>query len=113
MYNWNKIFIGYCDGGSFSGRKKDPYVFSKNGVKRNLYFKGHFILNAVYDMFLSDHNMNRASDVVISGSSAGGLAVILNLDFLANKIKARSSASPVVVGVSDGGFFMDLPSIKG
>ena len=24
MYNWNKVFINYCDGGSYSGSKVEP-----------------------------------------------------------------------------------------
>lgn len=55
MYNWNKIFIGYCDGSSFSGRREQPIKFKSSGKVTNLYFKGHYVMDAVYDMFLNEH----------------------------------------------------------
>ena len=57
--------------------------------------------------------MNHASEVVISGSSAGGLAVLNHIDYLKHKIHTRSRTKPVVVGIVDGGYFMDIPSISG
>ena len=47
------------------------------------------------------------------GSSAGGLAVFLNIDYIASKIKEKASHDTVVVGMPDGGFFLDLPSSHG
>ena len=123
MYNWNKIYVGYCDGSSFSSRKLKPVQVStgadengENGdamVGKFVYFQGHYILDAVYDMFLVQHGMMHAQEVVISGSSAGGLAVINHLDYLNNKITKRAQTDPIVVGIVDGGYFMDVPSMGG
>jgi len=41
MYNWNKVFLNYCDGGSFVGNNEVNF----NGT--NLHMKGNKILNAV------------------------------------------------------------------
>jgi O-palmitoleoyl-L-serine hydrolase len=122
MYNWNKIFVGYCDGSSFSSENPFPVpVLGKDGdhlienEQHYIYYGGHFILDAVYEMFHRVHRMSTASDVVITGSSAGGLSVIMHIDYLRHKIltKNRAPKKPVVVGVIDGGFFMDVLSIKG
>jgi hypothetical protein len=66
MYNWNKIFIGYCDGSSFSSRQLDSVSAEDiDGKHRPLHFKGRFILEAVYDIILREHGMKKASEIVI------------------------------------------------
>jgi len=59
--------------------------------------------------------MNNASSVIISGTSAGGLAVYLHADYLHEKIVAYSITlkPPRITAVPDAGFFMNLPSITG
>ncbi len=61
--------------------------------------------------------MRNALDVVISGTSAGGLAVYLHTDYLNKKISSAVVASgnpkPRIVAVPDAGFFLDVPSIGG
>lgn len=113
MYNWNKVFLGYCDGASFSGDVREPVTYSNTS---QLHFKGSYILEAVYSILLDNFNMSSASDVVVSGSSAGGLSVYLHLDHIAEKITSSAASignAPRVVGVPDAGIFMDLPSITG
>lgn len=92
MYNWNKIWIVYCDGGSFSG---DRIVEHKN---KTLYFKGRPILRAIKNSL----PLKNATDVVISGCSAGGLSTYLNLDWWAHDLSAK------VVGLPMDGFFLNL-----
>ncbi|CAM9538437.1 unnamed protein product, partial [Ectocarpus fasciculatus] len=67
-YNFNLAFVNYCDGGSFSGDAQDDY----NGT--TLYFKGAKIRRAVVTDLMTRFGMHKATDIVISGSSAGGKA---------------------------------------
>ena len=79
--------------------------------------RGRYILDGVYDMLLSKFGLNVAHRVVVSGSSAGGLSVFLNIDHLAAMIHSAASASnmplPQIFGVPDAGYFMDVPTFKG
>ena len=43
-YNWNKVYIPYCDGASFSGNVIEPV--SGNKTKGQVYFRGQAILDA-------------------------------------------------------------------
>ena len=43
MYNWNMIYIKYCDGASFSGSNSSRIVYKR----KTLYFRGKHILDAV------------------------------------------------------------------
>lgn len=66
MYNWNKAFLRYCDGGSFSGRNTSTSTY--NG--KTLHFKGNFNLLAIQADLINKHELLHASDAVISGCSA-------------------------------------------
>lgn len=48
-----------------------------------------------------------------SGSSAGGVSVFVNIDFLSKMIKMVAKTSPTVVGIVDGSYFMDLKDFNG
>lgn len=104
MHDWNKVQMIYCDGGSFSGRNETLTLV--DGV--SLYFRGNYILEAVIDTLKTEYGLANASDVVVSGGSAGGLATYLHAD----KWRASLPASTFVVGMPDGGFFLDWDESK-
>jgi hypothetical protein len=78
MFNWNKIYVGYCDGASLSGTVEEPIINPKDPSKK-LHFKGYFILEAMYDTFLRTLKMDAASEIVVGGTSAGGLVVYMHI----------------------------------
>lgn len=80
MYNWNRIYVGYCDGASLSGKVEEPVQVPNS--QTSVHFKGGYQLDAFYDIFINDYGLATATDIVIGGSSAGGLAVILHLDYI-------------------------------
>lgn len=105
MYNWNSVILRYCDGGSFSGLNDS--ITQHDGVE--LYFRGRAILEAMQQSLLSK-GLNVATDVVISGCSAGGLATYLHVD---NWAKLLSPRGIRVVGMPDSGFFLDHQAAAG
>lgn len=71
----------YCDGFSFTGLTEEPYNYTfadhensaRAGQTYTIHRRGFAILQAVIDD-LMDVGMATASDVVVGGCSAGGLA---------------------------------------
>ncbi|KAH0646735.1 hypothetical protein KY290_034331 [Solanum tuberosum] len=102
FYNWNKVWIGYCDGSSFTGDidEVDP--------EKKLYFRGARIFKAVMDELWSQ-GMQNAKNAILSGTSAGGLATILNCD----KFKFFFSSDVKVKCVANAGFFINANTISG
>ena len=102
MASWNAVYIRYCDGGTMSGRVVDP-VRAANGTE--LYFRGAFILRAVVDSLALElgADFTLGTDFVIGGSSAGGLAVYLHLDWWRRQLPTAAT----VAGLADSGFFLD------
>ncbi|TVU01613.1 hypothetical protein EJB05_52916 [Eragrostis curvula] len=101
-YNWNRVKLRYCDGGSFSG---DSVYRSGSSV---LYFRGQRIWDAIITDLLSKGLAN-AEKVLLSGCSAGGLATFFHCDDL----KDRLGGAVTVKCLSDAGFFLDLTDISG
>jgi hypothetical protein len=103
MYNWNIIYFKYCDGGSFSGSNSSSTTYQG----ATLHWRGKHILNGgITDMFLN-RGLDKASDVVVSGCSAGGLATFLHCDHWADRIRSEGQGSTKVVCMPDSGLFID------
>jgi hypothetical protein len=107
MYNWNKIEIRYCDGASVSGDKTTPTVVGNT----TLHFRGRSILDAEIESILTERGMSKATDVIVSGCSAGGLATFLHCDHWAAAIDkattTETGAAAKVACMPDSGFFLD------
>jgi hypothetical protein len=91
----------YCDGGSYAGAREDAITVGS----QTIYYRGAYILEAVYDTLLSQFGLAAAATVVVSGCSAGGLAAFLHVDHLAQKVRA-ANPSARVVGAPGAGFFL-------
>jgi len=77
FHSWTHVFVRYCDGASFSGRR----VEAVPGTSPPIYSRGNFILRAVIrELFLSGNRspFSKVTRVVITGGSAGGLAAYLH-----------------------------------
>jgi len=71
FHNANRVVLWYCDGASFSGNADK--VNTKTGT--HLHFRGRRNLDAILDVLLAKHGLDSADEVLLSGGSAGGLAV--------------------------------------
>lgn len=94
---WHRVFVWYCDGGSFAGARAAPLVVGN----RSLWFRGRAVLDAVISHLLR-RGMAEASQVLLAGHSAGGLAATVRADSVAAQLPRRA----VVKVLSVGGFFL-------
>uniref|UniRef100_A0A804N9J7 Pectin acetylesterase n=1 Tax=Zea mays TaxID=4577 RepID=A0A804N9J7_MAIZE len=103
FYNWNKVYVRYCDGASFSG---DAEGEAQDGTK--LFFRGSRIWDAVVDELMGK-GMDAAEQALLAGCSAGGLATLLHCD----DFRARFPQEVPVKCLPDGGFFLDIKDLSG
>jgi hypothetical protein len=104
FYTWNKVFMHYCDGSSFGGGRADPIAVTRGGKPGDLWLRGRNNFDALVSYFSTTLGMDSATDIILSGGSAGGLAVFYNLDHFATLLPP----SVRLVGFPDAGFFMDV-----
>ncbi|EPS70094.1 hypothetical protein M569_04669, partial [Genlisea aurea] len=96
FYDWNRVSITYCDGASYLG---DVDFIDKTP---KIWIRGSRIFKAAIDELLAK-GLRNASNVLLGGSSAGGLAAILHCDGISGLL------APDVKRVkcfSDSGFFI-------
>ncbi|KAL3373229.1 hypothetical protein AABB24_005300, partial [Solanum stoloniferum] len=96
FYNWNKVFIRYCDGGGFTGDVEyvDPAT--------KLHFRGARIFKAVMDELL-EKGLKTAKSALLSGSSAGGFPAMLYCDYF----RTLLPNTPRVKCMNDAGYFIN------
>jgi hypothetical protein len=105
------IYMPYCDGASFSGFREEawPARYS-NGTNASLHFRGARNMAATLDAVIQDHGgFANATEVLVVGTSAGGLSMLLHLDRIAALVTGAAPGA-MVRGVSDAGFFLDHPT---
>lgn len=104
-HDWNKVLLPYHDGGSFSGRNDTVTWTTYAGQRVPLYFRGHRNLLASVSYLKQHAGLGRATEVIVTGNSAGGLATYFHMDELATLLPAecRFHAAP------DSGFFATAP----
>jgi hypothetical protein len=105
FYNWNMAFFMYCDGASFGSAASAPY----NVSDRSLWLRGRANFDALVEDLITNYGLGNTTNVtvILSGGSAGALAVYYNLDHFS----AIVPPSVNVLGFPDAGFFLDAINI--
>ena len=101
LWAWTKVFVNYCDGGSYAGALEAPITVGT----QTIYYRGAYILDAIYSELLQHRGLAAASTVVVKGCSAGGLAAFLHVDRIAAKVHAVNPGARVL-GAPGAGFFL-------
>ena len=102
--SWTKVLIPSCDGAAYQGNNKD--VYDHKGV--DLYFRGSPNMRANIELINQMYDLEAASKIVFLGSSTGGVAVILWIDY----IKSLVSEPDKIYGIVDSGVFTN-PDLLG
>lgn len=109
FHTYTMIFAHYCDGSSFSSYRPDPIKLPSGD---DMWMRGKANLDAILDELSAVHGLDVAEEVILSGGSAGGLAVYYHLDYVADFVH-QSSPEARVSGFPDAGYFADLPNVHG
>jgi O-palmitoleoyl-L-serine hydrolase len=101
----NHVHIPYCSGDLHSGTRTVA-----NDDSYGLYFTGHYVFEAVINDLLANYQLSNATDVILSGDSAGGIGVWMNIDYLQERLIAINPTIRVV-GAPIAGFYFyaELP----
>jgi hypothetical protein len=95
--NWTKIVMMYCDGSFHQGNNKSPIQYKDT----QLFFRGALNTRSHIKWADNKYKLAQAERIVVSGSSAGGMATYLWVDYFRTLVPD----SKVVYGVADSGIF--------
>jgi O-palmitoleoyl-L-serine hydrolase len=76
--SWTKAVLLYCDGAFHQGNAKDPIKYKDT----QLYFRGGVNTRAHFKFMDSKFPFSSAKRVVLTGSSAGGMATFIWADYV-------------------------------
>ena len=103
--NWTKIFLPYCDGSLHQGYTKDPIQYKD----ASLYFRGSLITRSHIAWIQSKYNLKGANKIVLTGMSAGGIAVNSWTNYVKDFVGDDSKVYPI----SDSGIFLNRQAQSG
>lgn len=116
MDDCNCIHMPYSDGASFSGYRAEPWPVPEDpatGVPANatVTFRGIKNFDGVVD-FAMRMGMDKATEFVITGGSAGGLSTFLHADRVAARLKAEAPNCKIIRAAPVVGYFLDHDNYK-
>eukprot|EP00300_Choanocystis_sp_HF-7_P028344 c3389_g1_i1.p1 GENE.c3389_g1_i1~~c3389_g1_i1.p1 ORF type:complete len:254 (-),score=38.11 c3389_g1_i1:532-1191(-) len=76
---FNKVYLVYCDGASFSGLRATPLRTTSPTIPQ-LHFRGRAILEAALGTLSESYSFRQATQLLLTGCSAGGLAAFMHAD---------------------------------
>ncbi|MGC8550124.1 MAG: pectin acetylesterase-family hydrolase [Acidobacteriaceae bacterium] len=85
FYDASVVRIAYCSSDDWSGAKSGSGAFNPND-DTTWNFQGHAIVKAVIDDLIANHGLGQASEIMLTGESAGGLGVYVNANTVAGII---------------------------
>ena len=103
------LYLPYCDGASFAGFRAKPWpVNASSPAGDKVYFRGLANLDDTLDYAFEHLGLGAATEVVLTGASAGGVATFLHMDRVAERMgpAVRTVAAPVV------GLFLDYTPLN-
>jgi hypothetical protein len=103
--NFSQVWVPYCSGDTWLGSSKHGHL-----KLLGLQMSGHLILETLIERLLNTTVLGQATDVVFSGSSAGGIGVFHHVDWLAEQLAAHArsrgaTSGPRLVGFPIEGVF--------
>eukprot|EP00047_Mylnosiga_fluctuans_P024931 m.176345 g.176345 ORF g.176345 m.176345 type:complete len:424 (-) comp9959_c0_seq19:118-1389(-) len=104
MANWSTVFVPYCDGTSYTSKRASPLLVSG----QSLWFRGRQNLDALF-VTLQGLGLNQADTVILTGTSAGGLATYLHADH----VRAYVPQAAQYYAVPDAGLFLNHTNMAG
>ena len=97
--NWTKVIFGYCDGSLHQGTRWNPISYKGT----NLYFRGAVNTRANLKWIQQHYDLHNAQQVVVTGTSAGGIATYL----WSNHVRLMLARPENVLSIPDSGVFLN------
>ncbi|CAI5971739.1 unnamed protein product [Closterium sp. NIES-64] len=102
FHSWNLVVMLYCDGGGYMSIRGPVRVHVGPGKQRMIHMQGWNNVQAVMHDINLNRGANAATQVLLSGCSAGGQAVIMLCDRMAAAFPAAATKC-----LSDSAFITD------
>jgi hypothetical protein len=91
LCDYNFVYMPYCSQDLWTGQRT-----AASAETFGLFFSGRWIVKATLDYLSATHDLKSATEVILSGNSAGGFGVYSNVDFLQEYLpRAKVLGAPI------------------
>jgi len=114
--NCNCLFLPYLDGGSFAGFRAEPVPVPAVGdvpPGSTVTFRGIKNLDGALEHALAKLGLADATELVVTGASAGGLSTFLHADRITQTVRGGAPELTKVAAAPVVGFFLDAGNMAG
>ncbi|PFX30573.1 ABC transporter G family member 2 [Stylophora pistillata] len=106
FYDHSRVLMPYCSSDAWLGAQKGTSILERNNTGEQFVFSGKIIFqSAIYELF--DQGFSRAREVVLVGSSAGGVGTMNHVQWLQDLMSSRNLQVSISV-IIDGGWFLNF-----
>ena len=111
FHNYSHVLVPYCSSDAWLANRSNPdkmsiAEFSEERDADNFVYKGRVIFQAVFEELLQDYNLSNASELVLVGSSAGGIGVLNNLGWVEDRLRNASAWNIRILTIIDSSWFI-------
>ena len=117
--DWTAVWMRYCDGSSFTSDREEPLLVDPSkfncsghpcgGDPKPIWFRGKAIFEALFEDLMTVQSMEMATDVILSGTSAGGVGTYIHADHVRTMLPPTTKFA----AVPDAGMFVNIPDFNG
>lgn len=86
--NWSHVYVPYCSGDTWLGNSKEGHV-----ALLGLQMSGHLILEAVMQHLHNHSSIANATNVVLGGTSAGGIGAFHHADWFEERLRGMAAGA--------------------
>ena len=111
FYNYTHILVPYCSQDIFLANRSNPFKDKLEEVNHddadNFIYKGRIIFQSIIKELISKRGLANATEVILAGSSAGGLGIINNLEWTNNILMNQTEGvKPHLSAIIDSSWFV-------
>lgn len=114
FYDYTHVLVPYCSSDLWLGLKtnlKTRFQFVDDSSVDNFSFRGHTIFRSVFDDLSQRYNLSNAEEIIIAGSSAGGIGVLNHADWVFNHVIKSQGSNANLKSIIDSGWFINFQDI--
>ena len=111
FFEYTRVLVPYCSSDLWLGLKtnpKRPFHFVNDSSVDNFSFRGQTIFRSVFMDLLQQYNLSNAEEIILSGSSAGGVGVLNHADWVLSQVIKSPGLNAKMLSIIDSAWFIDF-----
>ena len=112
FHNYNHVLVPYCSQDAYLANSPLPstaFEFVDDPGENNFVYRGRIIFQSVIKDLVQGHGLVNSTKIVLAGSSAGGVGIVNNLDWVEDTLRNATPSgqtTPELAAIVDSSWFI-------